>query len=50
MLTQILSYHSKENKLMLKTMNKFIYDSKDTLTEREFLKNADTGDILLFYT
>lgn len=29
---QVLAYHMKENKLMLKTMNKFVYDNKDTLT------------------
>lgn len=32
LLTQVLAYHMKENKLMLKTMNKFVYDNKDTLT------------------
>lgn len=31
---QVLEYHSKENKLMLKTMNKFMYEHQDTLTER----------------
>jgi hypothetical protein len=49
-LSQVLAFHSKENKIMLKTMNKLTYDSKDTLTEREFLKSAETGDVLLFYT
>lgn len=32
LLTQVLAYHMKENKLMLKTINKFVYDNKDTLT------------------
>lgn len=32
LLAQVLAYHTKENKLMLKTMNKFVYDNKDTLT------------------
>ncbi len=39
-LTQVLNFHSKENKLMLKTMNKVTYESKDTLTEREFVRCA----------
>lgn len=31
-LSQVLAFHSKENKLMLKTINKFTYESKDMLT------------------
>jgi hypothetical protein len=49
-LSQVLVFHSKESKLMLKTINKFTYESKDMLTEREFLRTAETGDVLLFYT
>lgn len=35
---------------MLKTANRFFYSHKDVLTERDFIKEAETGDILLFYT
>lgn len=38
------------DKLMLKTQSKFFYEHKDILTEKEFLTEAETGDILLFYT
>ena len=32
MIQHVLDFHGKENKVMLKTMNKFIYDQKDVLT------------------
>lgn len=50
LLEEILNYHGNKEKLMLKTMNKFAYEHKDVLTEKQFLQEAETGDILLFYT
>lgn len=35
---------------MIKTIVKPLYDSKDTITEKQFIQAAETGDILLFYT
>jgi hypothetical protein len=35
---------------MLQTTTKLTYQFKDVLTEKEFLSEAETGDILLFYT
>lgn len=35
---------------MIKTMLKPLYDSKDTISEKQFIQAAQTGDILLFYT
>ena len=35
---------------MIKTMVKPIYDSQDTISEKQFIQTAETGDILLFYT
>ena len=35
---------------MLKTLMKPFYENKDSLTEREFIDTAETGDILLFFT
>lgn len=35
---------------MIKTMLKPIYDSQDTISEKQFIQTAETGDILLFYT
>jgi hypothetical protein len=32
MIQNVVDFHGKENKVMLKTMNKFIYDQKDVLT------------------
>ncbi len=31
-------------------MNKPFYSGGDTISERDFLSEAETGDILLFYT
>jgi len=35
---------------MIQTLVKPIYDSKDTIAEKQFIQTAETGDILLFYT
>lgn len=35
---------------MLQTIVKPIYNFKDSLTEKDFLSEAETGDLLLFYT
>ena len=36
--------------MLLKTFTKPIYQSKETMTERELFNICETGDILLFYT
>ena len=46
----MIEFHAMGSKLMLKTIMKPIYDCKDSVTEREFLERAETGDILLFHT
>ena len=33
-INSVLNYQGGQDKLMLKTMNKFLYEHKDTLTER----------------
>ena len=35
---------------MIKTMMKPLYNCKDSMTEKQFLNTAETGDILLFHT
>jgi hypothetical protein len=49
-LEQVINYQAKENKVMIKTLVKPLYDSKDTIAEKSFIQTAETGDILLFYT
>lgn len=35
---------------MIQTMLKPMYDSKDSMSEKQFIQTAETGDVLLFYT
>lgn len=46
----MIKYHAKEKKLLLKTLVKPLYNCQDSMTEKEFCRIAETGDILLFYT
>lgn len=46
----MIDIHCLEGKMLFKTISKPLYEERDSLTEREFLEQCETGDVLLFFT
>jgi hypothetical protein len=39
-ISQVVQFHSRENKIFLRTANRLTYEQRDVMTERDFIKNA----------